>query len=73
MNKALSYYSYFQGNKKVVIRYILTVLITAVILSMIQIVITNTSNELKQMDGVRNNIINIKSRDKNFIDSEIIK
>ena len=73
MNKALSYYSYFQGNKKVVIRYILTVLITAVILSMIQIVITNTSNELKQMDGVRNNIINIKSRDKNIIDSEIIK
>ena len=45
MNKALSYYSYFQGNKKVVIRYILTVLITAVILSMIQKVITNTSKE----------------------------
>jgi len=65
---------YFKGNKKSVIRYISTLIITAIILAIIQIILTNSGDELKKADGLENYYININTKDGKVLkDSEINK
>jgi len=65
---------YFKGNKKSVIRYISTLIITAIILAIIQIILTNLGDELKKADDLENYYVSIYTKDGKVLkDSEINK
>ena len=71
--KPLGYGLYYKGNKKTVIRYMATIMITVVILAIIQLIITNLGDEICKNDEIRNNIIAIKNDKSEIISEEIIK
>ena len=73
MNKPLSYESYSKGNKKLIIRYIATIMITAVILGVIQIILDNVGNEICKNDEILDYVISIKNKEKTAISEDIIK
>ena len=72
MKNPLSYLMYFKGNKKVVIRYIATLVITLIILITAKIIIANLNDELSIYSEVDSKVICIYSSDDKLIDKNDI-
>lgn len=74
MNKPLSYLSYFKGNKKIIIRYISTLIIAIIIIGCSKIIIENSSDEMmlsiKLSEKV--SVLNIVQENTNGQNSKII-
>lgn len=68
MKRPLSYSTYFFGNKKAVLRYITTLIITVSILAVTKIIISNASEELNQNVEGNNYFIEIYTSDEISMD-----
>lgn len=73
MIKPLSYLKYFKGNKKIVVRYIATITMTAIVLAVIQIIIGNLVEELRGYYDVQDYYLEITTNNNDNLTEEEVE